>query len=204
MALTRPSRVATVRSRWQRSGKTVRRHIWISAGLALLSACATSSSIHSTDVNAEAARIVPTMQAPTIDYIDGRTLPLTPPTRADYAQLRLVERAGYRTPLHVHHDTDETFLVVQGELTLFVEGELHTLGAGDFAFIPRGTPHAQGNSGHAEATMLVTLSPGAFAGFFEARAALVRETPPDHPQYGARMRALGERFDIEVLAPPPF
>lgn len=149
-------------------------------------------------------RFVPAAEPATTDYADGVALALTPSGQADYAQLRLVERAGYRTPLHVHPNTDETFLVVSGELTVFVGGELRTLGSGDFALIPRGTPHAQGNRTNAETVVVLTMAPGAFEGFFAARAEIVRDTPPGHPDYRDRMMALGERFDIEVLGPPPF
>jgi quercetin dioxygenase-like cupin family protein len=138
------------------------------------------------------------------DYADGVALALTPAAQEDYSQLRLVERAGYRTPLHVHPNTDETFFVVSGELTVFVGGELRNLGPGDFALIPRGTPHAQGNRTNAETVVVLTMAPGGFEGFFAARAEIVRDTPPGHPEYGPRMMALGELFDIDVLGPSPF
>lgn len=151
-----------------------------------------------------APRIVRVTEAATVDYADGVALALTPPGREAYSQLRLVERAGYRTPLHVHHETDETFLVVQGQLTVFVNGQTQVLGPGDYAFIPRGTPHAQGNQTESETIVLLTMVPGAFAGFFDARAALVLRAPPGHADYVPGMMALGERFDIEVLGPTPF
>lgn len=152
----------------------------------------------------ERPRIIRAADPATVDYADGVALALTPPGRADYAQLRLVERAGYRTPLHVHHDTDESFLVVEGELTVFLDGATQVLRAGDYAFIPRGTPHAQGNATEADTIIVLTMVPGAFAGFFDARAELVQTAPPGHPDYAPGMMALGDRFDIEVLGPPPF
>ncbi len=150
------------------------------------------------------ARIVHASAADDIAFGVGGSARLTPPENAAFAQLRLTEHAGYRTPLHVHHETDETFLVLEGAMTVFVNGERSTLEPGDYVFIPRGTPHAQGNETEADAIILMTLAPSAFAAFFPARAQLVRETPPDHPDYGRRMRALGERFDIEIVGPSPF
>jgi quercetin dioxygenase-like cupin family protein len=149
-------------------------------------------------------RFVRASEPATADYADGVALALTPAAQEDYSQLRLVERAGYRTPLHVHPNTDETFFVVSGELTVFVGGELRNLGPGDFALIPRGTPHAQGNRTNAETVVVLTMAPGGFEGFFAARAEIVRDTPPGHPEYGPRMMALGELFDIDVLGPSPF
>ncbi len=171
-----------------------------SLAVLLLAACASAPS----PGPAEPPRIVRASEPATVDYADGLALSLTPPSRTSYSQMRLVERAGYRTPLHIHHETDETFLVLQGELTVFIGGQVHTLGPGDYAFVPRGTPHAQGNRTQSETILLLTMAPGDFVGFFAARAELIRDTPPGHPEYGERMRALGDRFDIEVVGPAPF
>ena len=177
----------------------IAKSLWASL---LLAACATAPVTPAPAVSEP--RIVRASDLGDVDYADGVALSLTPPDRTDYAQLRLVERAGYRTPLHRHPNTDETFFVLQGELTVFVNGALQTLGSGDYAFIPRGTPHAQGNRTEAETIVVLTLTPGEFAGFFSARQEIVADTPPDHPQYRERMMALGQRFDIEVLGPAPF
>jgi quercetin dioxygenase-like cupin family protein len=166
-----------------------------------LAACATAPA------QTPAPREVVIVRAATpanVDYADGVALALTPPGQTDYSQVRLVERVGYRTPLHVHRQTDETFLVLEGELTLFVNGAMQTLGPGDYALVPRGTPHAQGNRTETEAIVALTMAPGDFAAFFDARAEIVIDTPPGHPLYVERMMALGEQFDIEVLGPAPF
>ncbi len=94
--------------------------------------------------------------------------------------------------------------MLEGRLTLYRNGRAVELGAGDHAFIPRGTPHAQGNTGEAPTRVLLTVAPGAFTGFFRAREAIVKTTPPDHPDHGARTRAPGQTWDIETVGPPPF
>src|SRR5713226_7737723 len=45
-------------------------------------------------------------------------------------------------PLHRHSREDEWFYLLDGELTLEVDGERFTGGAGTSAFAPRGTAHA--------------------------------------------------------------
>ena len=167
----------------------------------MLGACAVAPPA-STPV--AAAQIVRAASPAVMDFAEGLALKLTPAGYPAVSQLRLVERANYRTPLHIHHETDETFFVVSGELSLFVDGQKHRLGPGDYAIIPRGTPHAQGNESGSESTILLTFVPGAFEGFFDARAEIARKTPPGHPDYGPAMMALGQRFDIEVLGPEPF
>ena len=42
---------------------------------------------------------------------------------------------------HVHEAEDELFLVVQGRLTILLQGENVTLEAGEFLIVPRGAEH---------------------------------------------------------------
>jgi mannose-6-phosphate isomerase-like protein (cupin superfamily) len=44
-------------------------------------------------------------------------------------------------PKHIHTDFDETFEVENGELSVWVNGEVKTIRPGEKLFIPRGTPH---------------------------------------------------------------
>lgn len=134
----------------------------------------------------------------------GDTLSLTADPNGAVAQLKLIEHPGYRTPLHVHDQTDETFYVLEGVLTFHANGKTSILKAGDYVFIPRGTPHAQGNQTETTVTLLTTLVPAHFAKFFSERAELVKTTPPDHADYASRMRALGKQHDIRLVGPPPF
>lgn len=140
----------------------------------------------------------------TISVGVGEIGSLTPKHSKSLAQFRLIEHPGYRTPLHVHDVTDETFFVLEGSLTLFVDGQHNHLGPGDYVFLPRGTPHAQGNLSNDPVVLLTTLVPGDFAAFFHDRAELVKNTPPEHPDYGDRMRELGTKHDIRILGPTPF
>lgn len=129
---------------------------------------------------------------------------LTPPEAGAMGQVLLIEGPGYRTPIHVHHRTDESFYVLSGRLTLHVDGQTRVLGPGDYVFIPRGTPHAQGNQGEEPSRLLLTVSSGDFIGFFRAREELVKTAPPGHPDYGPRMYGLSDVYDVENLGDPPF
>lgn len=129
---------------------------------------------------------------------------LSPRGETSLGQILLIEAPGYRTPVHVHHRTDETFYVLSGQLTLWVDGRFHLLNAGDYVHIPRGVPHAQGNRGAAPTRLLLTVSPGDFVDFFRAREVIVETAPPGHPDYGPRMEALSDDFDVENLADSPF
>ena len=46
------------------------------------------------------------------------------------------------TPLHRHPNEDETFIVLEGELILNIDGTNHPGRAGSVISVPRGSPHA--------------------------------------------------------------
>src|ERR1700721_1228251 len=45
------------------------------------------------------------------------------------------------SPLHVHHHEDEWFYVLEGELTIWVGGQVVRAPEGSFVFGPKDTPH---------------------------------------------------------------
>ncbi|MBD7941258.1 cupin domain-containing protein [Brevundimonas guildfordensis] len=134
----------------------------------------------------------------------GQVAYLSPPEGHALGQMILIEGPGYRTPIHVHHHLDESFYVLSGRLTLHAGGQTQVLGPGDYVFIPRGVPHAQGNQGSEATHLLMSVSSGDFLGFFRAREDLVKTSPPGHPDYGPRMHALSDIYDVENLGDPPF
>ncbi|MBG0857694.1 cupin domain-containing protein [Streptomyces spinoverrucosus] len=64
---------------------------------------------------------------------------------ASGGQLAVVEHEGergYCAPLHRRDAEEETFLVLDGELRVEVDGQAQAAGAGAAAFLPRKVPHA--------------------------------------------------------------
>jgi mannose-6-phosphate isomerase-like protein (cupin superfamily) len=61
-------------------------------------------------------------------------------------------------PLH-HHEFDETFYVLVGELTLQLGEERIIRRAGELAFAPRGMHHTFANRSDAEARTLIVCTP---------------------------------------------
>ena len=82
-----------------------------------------------------------------------------------FAQLEMNDPRGTATPMHVHHNEDKTFYVLEGEIIALVGDERVRLSAGDFAFAPRGILHATVVSSE-RARVLVTTSPGGLEGLF--------------------------------------
>jgi quercetin dioxygenase-like cupin family protein len=86
---------------------------------------------------------------------------------------------GSGSPLHVHHREDEWFYVMQGELTLWVGGQLMNAPAGSFVYGPRDTPHTYTVNSDT-ARFLVVTEPAGFDNFVRALAqpAAKRVIPP--------------------------
>jgi mannose-6-phosphate isomerase-like protein (cupin superfamily) len=57
-----------------------------------------------------------------------------------YGQLEIEPFAG-GPPKHIHTDFDETFEIENGELTVWVDGEIKKLHPGEVLHIPKGTAH---------------------------------------------------------------
>jgi quercetin dioxygenase-like cupin family protein len=51
-------------------------------------------------------------------------------------------RRGDASPVHIHHYDDEAFLLLDGQMTVWVGEDRHQLRPGGIAFLPRDIPHA--------------------------------------------------------------
>jgi quercetin dioxygenase-like cupin family protein len=86
-------------------------------------------------------------------------------------QVAIVDLSGGgRPPLH-HHDFDEAFYVLEGELTFQLGDEVFTRGAGELAFAPRGVAHTYANLSGAPARALLVITPAGFERYFARMAA---------------------------------
>ena len=126
-------------------------------------------------------------------------------TGGEYGLLELVVPAGVGPPWHVHHEEDEWFYVLEGEVTVWVADTKLSLKAGSFAFGPKGVPHTfYVESG--QARFLVGLQPMQFEGFLRevGEPAPERVIPPPlegHPDM-ERLGPIAKRNGFEILGPP--
>jgi len=83
--------------------------------------------------------------------------------------------AAARVPVpHYHRDVDELVYVLDGTVTVTIDGEARDVAAGESVFIPRGRVHHHANPHGQTARALVVLSPGSIGRrYFEEMAALV-------------------------------
>jgi quercetin dioxygenase-like cupin family protein len=103
--------------------------------------------------------------------------------------------AAEGAPQHWHHEEDEGFYVLEGELKLLVGKEVMVVGPGSFAFVPKGIVHAFSNAGATPARFLHTISPAGFEHFFEDISGL---TLADMD----KITQVAKRYGLEFVGPP--
>jgi mannose-6-phosphate isomerase-like protein (cupin superfamily) len=119
----------------------------------------------------------------------------------------LVETLAFRStepPLHIHHNEDEAWYIVDGQMTFYVGEAVLRANAGSFVFAPSGIAHTF--TVDVEPTrVLVFASP---AGFERFALELGETAMSDKPPAGLAVPGpdvlgpVAERYGIEVVGPP--
>jgi quercetin dioxygenase-like cupin family protein len=108
---------------------------------------------------------------------------------------------GFGSPYHVHHQEDEAFYVVEGEMAFVCDGKWIKGGPGTYVFGPREIPHGFKVIGTGPARMLLLCSPGGFERFVLEQAQDLA-SPPAPPDM-AKMVALAAKYKIDILGDLP-
>jgi quercetin dioxygenase-like cupin family protein len=66
---------------------------------------------------------------------------------------------GDQAPPHIHHGSDEAFIVLGGELEVLIGDERRVLAAGESAVIPAGTVHTFATHGDAGSRIIAVMTP---------------------------------------------
>jgi quercetin dioxygenase-like cupin family protein len=115
-------------------------------------------------------------------------------TDGGFALIEETAPAGDQPPLHVHRNEDETFYVLEGEVTLWVGEKTYVLRPGDCAFAPRGVPHTL-RAGEGGARKLVASTPASFESFVRAVSAAGMPSPQE-------LTRIAADHEIDILGPP--
>ena len=104
---------------------------------------------------------------PTVWWLGGRVAVKSTgdDNEGRFSQIEFADRRGTAPPVHIHHQEDETFYVVEGEISVFVGDERLEASAGDFVIAPRGVPHSYLVRSE-RSRVLCTFSPAGLEQFF--------------------------------------
>jgi quercetin dioxygenase-like cupin family protein len=126
-------------------------------------------------------------------------------TGGQFALMEQVARKGNVPPRHIHHREDETFYVVEGEMTFFVGDETIKATAGTLVFAPRHVAHSFAIDSE-QVRMLVMVSPAGAEQFFKecsVPAPSMTLPPPAETPYSEiqKMMALAPTYGFEFVRP---
>ena len=116
-----------------------------------------------------------------------------------FCVLRFFAPPGNVTPAHVHHSTDETFLIESGQGEINRGGEVLRVRKGDVIYLPKGIPHAPKVTGNDETVVVVVCVPGGFDRFFADCAEEFKKGKPEM----AILVKLAAEYGIEFQSGPP-
>ena len=130
--------------------------------------------------------------------VDGKT------SGGAFDLVEVEARRGDMPPLHVHAETDETFTVLEGRLSLHLPDRSLELDAGESFLAPRGVPHVYRVESE-QARWLAVGNPPGFAGFVREASDPAEGDgfpPASHRPDLERVGAAAARHGIELLGPP--
>lgn len=119
----------------------------------------------------------------------------------------VTEKEDWGSPIHVHRTRDVMLYVLEGTLSLYLDGETHELGAGAFARIARGSPHALGYYSDARTKVIHVFVPGGWEDFWlDNRALGIRSEAEDMSSeaFRSQLIEIAEKYQTEFVAPNPF
>jgi quercetin dioxygenase-like cupin family protein len=127
-------------------------------------------------------------------------------TDGRYATFEAVVPPGGGPPPHTHSREEESFYVLDGEITFTVNGERVVAGPGTFTNMPVGSLHTFRNESATTARMLISVAPaGLEQMFFEVGTPLppgsTTAVPPT-PEAIGRLLAAAPRYGVEIMPPP--
>jgi mannose-6-phosphate isomerase-like protein (cupin superfamily) len=113
----------------------------------------------------------------------------------DGGDLSLMERTlppgGRRPPPHRHTNCSEAYFVLDGVVSIIVEGKELAVGREGFVLVPRGTAHTFGNTSAEPARLLVIHAPAMDAYFAGLHELWNRPEPPAPDEERALMARFG-------------
>jgi uncharacterized RmlC-like cupin family protein len=138
-------------------------------------------------------------------WIVGDTMTLKATGDSTCGKLVLLENLtapGGGPPPHVHTREDEFFYVLDGSFEIRIGDEVHALGPGGFAHVPRGTVHNFRNTAETASRILVGFTPAGMEGFFRESGRPATDdgpAPPLDEDEIARTMVAAEKYGVQAV-----
>ena len=126
-------------------------------------------------------------------------------TEGRFAAMELLAPKGFASPIHIHREEDEFFVVLSGEVRVQHADDVIEAVAGSLVYGPRNVPHGF-HVDSAEARLLLFFGPAGIEGFFReaGKPARTRGLPPSGEQFLDKqaLTEIASRYAQEFVAPP--
>ena len=110
-------------------------------------------------------------------------------TNGAYSVVEIVAEHGYGTPVHIHENEDEHFVVVDGTASMVNGDQAFEATAGAAISLRKGIPHAWCNRSNSPLRLVITNVPGGIEESLRLSA------------NGVDVRAVAEQFAARVIGP---
>lgn len=112
---------------------------------------------------------------------------------------------GFAPPLHIHHDEDEAFYLLEGEMSFTCGDQTTRAKPGSFIFFPRDIPHWFRVEGTKSARLLQLNAPAGLERFFveAGKPATELVLPPAELPDLEKLVSIAAKYNLEILGPPP-
>jgi len=125
-------------------------------------------------------------------------------TNGKYAMLEALVPPGGGPPPHIHSREEESFCVLEGELTIYLGERRLAARPGTFANVPVGTLHYFRNESDKPVRFLITLAPAGLENMFFEIAQPVEPggtTAPPTPEILAKLPTIAAKYGVEIKLP---
>ena len=125
-------------------------------------------------------------------------------TGGKYAMWEAIVPPGGGPPPHTHSREEESFYILEGEITFTVGGERIVATAGTFANMPAGSLHSFHNFTDKPARMIISVAPAGLENmFFEVGQPVKLGDAPPPPSKAEieKLLAVAPRYGVEIMIP---
>ena len=122
-------------------------------------------------------------------------------TEGRFAAVEFWGPKAFGSPVHVHSNDDEFFIVLDGDVRFRLGDEVTDAGPGSIIYGPRQVPHAFTMNSE-EARVLLFFGPAGVEGFFRDASAYVATVPAGEPPDPGSLAEIAARYGQQFVGPP--
>jgi quercetin dioxygenase-like cupin family protein len=127
-------------------------------------------------------------------------------TDGNYSMVELYATKEGEVPWHIHHNEDEAFYILDGEMTFYIGDKMVKGKTGDCVFAPKGIPHRYSVDTKGYTKVMMVFSPAGFEDFVRATSvpatSLVPPPPKEIEMDFEKLKKTAMEFGAEFVESP--